>query len=444
MKRARNVLGGLLGLLLLAALALGIGVLLRTTGQPSTAAGPPQPMGLPASTTQLTATAALTSSPTVTPVATVLPAPTIQLTATLPSTPTPVTEAIPAILFASSEGLQWLPAGERLTEATPAQLDLPIAQGERGETVEIGTLYPSPDGRHVAFFVAYTPPIEGTEGWWRMYVWSPYLDQPLREILSAAEFGLDFKFFGWRPSSRQIVCWSDVGWQGIFLLDVETGERTRVIQPKEWANLPYSPAVDGLAFSPDGEQMIVSFKPMGEDWEVWIARSDGTKARQLFTSPGFVAGMSWSPDGKWVSFINRGVEVMSPDGQGRRTVGTRFIGGLAPVWSPDSRYLAFTANNPTASEPSHDTQDPGTDFSPYTVRIADVLTGEERDLVTDTIGGGIGARWSPDGSQVVFLSDRSGATEVWVADADGANLRQVTFDGRPKRGTPAWISLHLP
>jgi Tol biopolymer transport system component len=279
-----------------------------------------------------------------------------------------------------------------------------------------------------------------------MYVWSPYLDQPLREILSAAEFGLDMQFFGWRPRSRQIVCWSGVGeWHGIFLLDVETGERTTVVQPEEWADLLYPSLVHGLAFSPDGEQMIVSFKPpLGEDWELWTARSDGTEARQLFTSPGFVAGMSWSPDGKWVSFINRGVEVMSPDGEGRRTVGTRFIGGQSPAWSPDSRYLAFTANNPTPSEPSHDAQDPGTDFSPYTVRIADVLTGEERDLVPDTVGGEILPTWSPDGSQVAFLSDRGGATEVWVADADGANLRQVTFDGQPKRGTPAWISLHLP
>jgi WD40 repeat protein len=433
MRQTRTILGSVLGLVALAGLAVGVGALIRVTAQPSTAAGPLQATALPGISTALVTEP---STPTIPP-------------PTLPS-PTPSPAEIPwadaeaILLFPSSDKLDWLPTGERLAEAAPAPLDLPIAPAERGETVEVGNLYPSPDGRYVAFFVLYTPPIEGTEGWWKMYAWSPYPDQPPREILSAAEFGLDFKFFGWRPNSREVICWSGMGeWHGIFLLDVETGKRTTVIQPKEWADLPYDPAVHGVAVSPDGKQMIVSFTLTGEGFEVWGANIDGTEPRQLFSSMAFVVAMSWSPDGKWVSFVRGGdVEVMSPDGQEQRTVGTGHIGGLAPVWSPDSRYLAFTAVNPTPSKPSHDVPpDSAFDFSSYTVRIADVLTGEEWDLAEDAVGGEIGARWSPDGKQLVFLSDRSGATEVWIADVDGANLRQATFDGQPKRTTPVWIPI---
>lgn len=43
MRRLRNVLGGLLGLLLLATLAVGLGALFRPVGQPDAAAGPPLP-----------------------------------------------------------------------------------------------------------------------------------------------------------------------------------------------------------------------------------------------------------------------------------------------------------------------------------------------------------------------------------------------------------------
>ena len=35
-------------------------------------------------------------------------------------------------------------------------------------------------------------------------------------------------------------------------------------------------------------------------------------------------------------------------------------------------------------------------------------------------------RFSPDGRQIVFISDRSGADNVWVMDADGSNPRQIT------------------
>lgn len=47
--------------------------------------------------------------------------------------------------------------------------------------------------------------------------------------------------------------------------------------------------------------------------------------------------------------------------------------------------------------------------------------------------------FSPDGTRIVFLSDRSGAENVWVADADGRDPRQVTrFEGDPILASPSW------
>ena len=46
--------------------------------------------------------------------------------------------------------------------------------------------------------------------------------------------------------------------------------------------------------------------------------------------------------------------------------------------------------------------------------------------------------YSPDGKRIAFLSDRSGNTEVWVADADGKRPRQWTFLGQPSLGAPRW------
>lgn len=46
--------------------------------------------------------------------------------------------------------------------------------------------------------------------------------------------------------------------------------------------------------------------------------------------------------------------------------------------------------------------------------------------------------FSPDGSQVAFASDRTGSPEIWLADADGQYMRQLTRFSGPYTGHPRW------
>lgn len=49
-------------------------------------------------------------------------------------------------------------------------------------------------------------------------------------------------------------------------------------------------------------------------------------------------------------------------------------------------------------------------------------------------------RWSPDGKRIAFSSDRQGGGQVWVSNADGTDLRQITSNVRGEAGTgfPVW------
>jgi Tol biopolymer transport system component len=70
----------------------------------------------------------------------------------------------------------------------------------------------------------------------------------------------------------------------------------------------------------------------------------------------------------------------------------------------------------------------------YTVPI----TGGKATRLTDGLAFDAQPRWSPDGKQIVFVSDRDGSDDVWVIDADGKNPRQVTRSDRTMFLSPEW------
>jgi hypothetical protein len=47
-------------------------------------------------------------------------------------------------------------------------------------------------------------------------------------------------------------------------------------------------------------------------------------------------------------------------------------------------------------------------------------------------------RYSPDGSQIVFVSDRNGAKNLWIANADGTKPRIITKSDRINYASPIW------
>src|SRR6185295_10626646 len=86
-----------------------------------------------------------------------------------------------------------------------------------------------------------------------------------------------------------------------------------------------------------------------------------------------------------------------------------------PRLSPDGTRVVYTVAVPdlNANRTARD------------VWMATLATGEARALTTGGHDGG--ARWSPDGKSIAFISTRNGSTQVYLMTADGSGSpRQVT------------------
>ena len=173
-------------------------------------------------------------------------------------------------------------------------------------------------------------------------------------------------------------------------------------------------------WSPDG-QRIAYTRHGGAQPGIWIIGATGQNPTRLTDSLNDVDA-TWSPDGKQIAFAGRG---RSPQGiylvdvaGGTPTLipGTERL--TQPSWSPDRRKIA------AASEGVNVAYDLFT-FSP---------DGQNMRNLTNTRLVEDGAPdWSPGGGRIIFTStqpipsDPVGRHRLWIIDADGTDLTQLTF-----------------
>ena len=128
------------------------------------------------------------------------------------------------------------------------------------------------------------------------------------------------------------------------------------------------------AISPKGDR--VAFLSKGQIW--WAPLDGHDKAEQAVHARGTAQSLRWSPDGTKLAFVSsRGdhafVGVFDPAAKSLRYLDPGVDQDSEPVWSPDSRQIAFI--RVPASHDHLRVRASGSQRKPWSIRVADVATG---------------------------------------------------------------------
>ncbi|MGH9751101.1 MAG: S41 family peptidase [Candidatus Polarisedimenticolia bacterium] len=150
------------------------------------------------------------------------------------------------------------------------------------------------------------------------------------------------------------------------------------------------------AFAPDGLTIAAWTEVEGEEQLLLYAADNGAPPKRLGTqAPGWYFTPAWSPDGRRIAWGDHRYRLLVADAAGP-SAGSPAVADTGEfeireyVWSPDSRYLAYTV---------------ALDNGFSQVRIRDGRTGKTAP-VTDPMFNSFSPAWDPKGKFLYLLSDR--------------------------------------
>jgi TolB protein len=180
------------------------------------------------------------------------------------------------------------------------------------------------------------------------------------------------------------------------------------------------------SWSPDGSRIAFSSSKDGNA-EIYVMDRDGSRLRRLTDHPEIDVSPAWSPTGREIGFTSSRtgspqIYIMDDEGLNLRRISLEGSYNAEPAWSPSTDF----------SEIAYATRVEGGIFD---VVVQDLLT---RRVLRITAGSGLSESpsWAPNGRHLVFSSTRTGESQLFTANRDGSNVRQLTFEG--KNTTPGW------
>lgn len=213
--------------------------------------------------------------------------------------------------------------------------------------------------------------------------------------------------------------------------DGEVVVSKRYAGPSSVVRLMVHRLADELVFRYTGEPgiartKIVYVSEQAGSRELYVMDYDGYAPRQV-TADGFLNLMPrWSPDRRFLVFTAYRSRTTQDIDMIELATGKRWtlvsLGGLniTPAFSPDGNDLVFATSQDGDSE----------------LYKLDTRTKVLQRL-TNNSAGDLSPSWSPTGREIAFTSDRGGGPQIYLMSADGSNVRRLTYEG-DYNAAPAW------
>jgi len=217
----------------------------------------------------------------------------------------------------------------------------------------------------------------------------------------------------WSPDGKHLVFTSFLrGSPALFLLTPQEGY-LRLLWDKGGVN-------SSATFSPNGKNIAFASAHDGNT-DIFVMPLEGGEPRRLTTARGIDTQPAWAPNGRQIAFTSTRsgspqIYLMDADGSNVRRLSFDGTFHDEATWTHDGTRIACTTKV-------------GGRFQIATI---DTITG--RQTVIPAPGNNETPCFSPDGSMIAFVSDRTDSPQIFITDADGVP-HQLTSEGKNHSAT---------
>ncbi len=221
---------------------------------------------------------------------------------------------------------------------------------------------------------------------------------------------------------------------GVFLFSMSDGASAHffiynpVVQPLQRLTSQAGEDRDP-ALSPDGQRLAFSSRHNGY-WDLFILDLPSGQVTRVTDTPEYEGAPSWSPDGQWLAYEayngdNLDIFLRSLANPNDAPVQLTDDPGadFAPTWSPQGRSIAFVSERSGEDE--------------IWLALLDQVDGRFQNLSQSPDSAESQPAWSPDGRYLAWGADGAGGRTIVVWDSQGP-FGNVTTIGPGDE--PAWRS----
>lgn len=215
----------------------------------------------------------------------------------------------------------------------------------------------------------------------------------------------------------------------ITLINADGSNKSALTNPEEKACYP--------SWSPDYSKILYSIQN-GEDNGLYLINPDGTNKTPVTTAKGIFKEPDWSPDGSMITFVydsnslfklfdkEEGIYVIGPDGKNETIIAK----GDNISWCPDGKTISFIQKKDSQVTTDSSVK---TDIK-YRVFLISLKDKRTPNPLTNKSSSIIFPAWAPDGLKVAYIQNFS------VIIRESGNPQVFKFNVPFASAIPTWSS----